>query len=62
MDMSSGYQKEVAENCHNTEIVFDKLHVLAHANKAVDKVRGVEMRFGAAKYLRSINSPQSSAP
>jgi transposase len=44
MDMSAAYQRGVAENCRNAQVVFDKFHLLANANKAVDKVRQAEVR------------------
>jgi transposase len=47
MDMSRAYQSGVAENCRNAQVVFDKFHVIAHANKAVDQVRKAEIRTGA---------------
>lgn len=46
MDMSQAYQNGVAENCRNAQVVFDKFHVIAHANKAVDEVRRAEVRLG----------------
>jgi transposase len=46
MDMSKAYQKGVAETCRNAQVVFDKFHVIAHAVKAVEEVRKVEIRFG----------------
>jgi len=44
MDMSRAYAKGVREYCRNAEIVYDKFHVIAHANGAVDKVRRDEAR------------------
>lgn len=44
MDMSQAYQKGVRESCHNAQTVFDKFHVIAHANEAVDEVRRAELR------------------
>jgi transposase len=46
MDMSPAYQKGVAENCRNAQVVFDKFHVIKNANDAVDKVRRAEVRLG----------------
>jgi transposase len=48
MDMSPAYQKGVKETCRNAQVVFDKFHVIAHANKAVDEVRRAEVRLGGA--------------
>ena len=45
MDMSAPYQKGVAENCRNAQVVFDKFHVLAKAGQRVDEVRNAEMRL-----------------
>lgn len=42
MDMSRPYQKGVAENCRNARVVFDKYHVIANVNTAVDQVRKAE--------------------
>ena len=46
MDMSRAYRSAVREWCRNAEIVFDKYHVIAHVNGAVDQVRKYELRFG----------------
>ncbi|MDA1088030.1 MAG: ISL3 family transposase [Verrucomicrobia bacterium] len=46
MDMSVPYQKGVADNCPNAEVVFDKFHLIAKANEAVNKVRKAEIRRG----------------
>jgi transposase len=48
MDMSPAYQKGVQETCRNAQVVFDKFHVLVHANQAVDEVRRAELRLGGA--------------
>jgi transposase len=48
MDMSQAYAKGVRENCRNAKIVYDKFHVIAHANDAVDWVRRDETRSGRA--------------
>lgn len=47
MDMSPAYQRGVADNCRNAQVVFDKFHVIKNANEAVDKVRRAEVRLGA---------------
>jgi transposase len=52
MDMSKPYQSAVHEWCRNAEIVFDKYHVIAHVNAAVDHVRKYELRFGSG-YVRA---------
>jgi len=46
MDMSPAYQRGVADNCRNAQVVFDKFHVIKNANAAVDKVRRAEVRLG----------------
>jgi len=46
MDMSAAFKKGVEDNCPNAEIVFDKFHLIAKANKAVNDVRKVEIRRG----------------
>jgi len=46
MDMSKAYRAAVPEWCRNAEIVFDKYHVIAHVNSAVDQVRKYELRYG----------------
>jgi transposase len=46
IDMSVAYIAGVKEHCGEAHIVFDKFHVLAHVNAAVDDVRRAEMRLG----------------
>ena len=46
MDMSAPYKKGVEDNCPNAEVVFDKFHLIAKANEAVNKVRKAEIRRG----------------
>ena len=46
MDMSRAYQRGVAENCRNAQVVFDKFHLLSNASEAVDKVRRKELQAG----------------
>lgn len=46
IDMGSAYQKGVRNNLGNARIVFDKYHVVALVNAAVDKVRRIEAREG----------------
>lgn len=38
MDMSAAYQKGVREHCGNARITYDKFHLIAKANQAVDEV------------------------
>ena len=47
IDMSPAYIAGVKENIGSqAAIVFDKFHVIAHVNDAVEAVRRAEMRFG----------------
>jgi transposase len=46
MDMSPAYQRGVADNCRNAQVVFDKFHVIKNASEAVDRVRRAEVRLG----------------
>jgi transposase len=46
MDMSPAYQNGVKENCRNAQVVFDKFHVIHHANESVNQVRRAEARVG----------------
>lgn len=46
MDMSRAYAKGVSDYCRNAKIVYDKFHVIAHANEAVDLVRRSEAQSG----------------
>jgi transposase len=46
VDMSPAYTRGVRENLGNAEIVYDKFHVTALANTAVDEVRRKEARSG----------------
>ena len=58
MDMSRAYQAGVAENCRNAQVVFDKFHVIANANKAVDRVRKAEIRFGPRGVWKQLHKTQ----
>ena len=42
--MSAAYIKRVAEPLPQAQVRFDKFHVVAHANAAVDKTRRIEQR------------------
>ncbi len=48
LDMSRAYQKGAKENLPKAAIVFDKFHVVAQVNGAVDEVRRAETRQGDA--------------
>jgi transposase len=58
MDMSAAYQKGVAENCRNAQVVFDKFHVIKNANEAVDKVRRAEVRLGGQGVWEALQKSQ----
>lgn len=58
MDMSRAYQSGVAENCRNAQVVFDKFHVIANLNKAVDQVRKAEIRSGAKDVWKQLHKTQ----
>jgi len=58
MDMSAGYEKGAKENCRNAQVVFDKFHVLANANKAVDQVRRAEFSVGGPEVQESLRKSQ----
>jgi len=58
MDMSPAYQSGVAETCHNAQVVFDKFHVIANVNKAVDKVRRAEIRLGGKGVWEQLHKSQ----
>ena len=44
IDMSAAFIRGVTDELPNARITFDKFHVIAHANSAVDKTRRVEQR------------------
>lgn len=44
IDMSPAFIKGVNEHLPNARVTFDKFHVIAHANKAVDQTRRIEQR------------------
>lgn len=44
IDMSPAFIKGVSEHLPNARITFDKFHVIAHANEAVNKMRRIEQR------------------
>ena len=58
MDMSAAYQRGVAENCRNAQVVFDKFHVIKNANEAVDKVRRAEVRLGGQGVWEALHKSQ----
>jgi transposase len=58
MDMSVAYQAGVAQECRNAQVVFDKFHVLQHANQAVDKVRRAEFQMGTQSVRQALHKTQ----
>jgi transposase len=44
IDMSKAFIKGVTEHLPNARITFDKFHVIAHANEAVDATRRIEQK------------------
>lgn len=56
IDMSAAYIKGVTEQLPCAQITFDKFHVVAHANAAVDKTRRQEQRTSpeAASALKGL--------
>ncbi len=58
MDMSPAYQRGVADNCRNAQVVFDKFHVIKNANEAVDKVRRAEVRLGGQGIWAALHKSQ----
>jgi transposase len=58
MDMSPAYRSGVAQTCRNAQVVFDKFHVICHANEAVDQARRAEIRYGARGAERSLRRSQ----
>ncbi len=58
MDMSAGYEKGVKDNCRNAQVVFDKFHVLANANKSVNQVRRAEFSVGGNDVRESLRQSQ----
>jgi transposase len=58
MDMSQAYESGVKENCRHVQVVFDKFHVIKHANEAVDRVRRAEMRVGGYDLRQALSKSQ----
>lgn len=54
IDMSPAYQKGVREELPNADVVFDKFHVVAQVNGAVDAVRRLEARSDDAAVTESL--------
>ncbi|WP_024464679.1 transposase [Bifidobacterium subtile] len=54
-DMSPGFAKGIREHLPNAAKVIDKVHVVRHANGAVDKVRKTQATAG--KRYVTISNP-----
>ncbi len=58
IDMSRAYQKGVREELPNADVVFDKFHVVAQVNGAVDAVRRLEARSDDAAVTEPLKKSQ----
>lgn len=58
LDLSAAYQKGVRENCRNAQVVFDKFHLIQHANQAVDQVRRKEVRLRGKEVWEALHKSQ----
>jgi transposase len=58
LDMSPACQKGVREELPNADVVFDKFHVVAPVNGAVDAVRRLEARSGDAAVTEPLQKSQ----
>jgi len=58
MDMSQAYESGAKENCRHVQVVFDKFHVIKHANEAVDQVRRAEARVGGYDIRQALQKSQ----
>ena len=70
LDMSAALIKGVTQELPNARITFDKFHVIAHANDAVDRTRRIErrsdpalkgMRWALLKDAARLGGPASAA-
>ena len=65
IDMSKAFIKGVTDHLPNAQITFDKFHVIAHANVAVEATRRIEQKSDPSlKGLRwkLLNDPDSLSP
>ena len=53
VDMWEPYRLSIEQWAPNCRIVYDKFHVMQHANKAIDEVRRAEF-FRKGKHLREL--------
>jgi transposase len=56
MDMSAAYAKGVGEALPHAQISYDRFHVVALANSAMDEVRREEMRSSAAAVREAVGA------
>ena len=56
MDMSAAYVKGAGESLPKAEISFDRFHVVALGNEAMDEVRRQEMRSETVKVRKALGS------
>lgn len=56
MDMSAAYRKGVQASLPNAQISYDRFHVIALANEAMDEVRRSEMRSDAPAVHRALGT------
>ena len=54
MDMWVPFRKGVEKNCPNARILYDKFHIMAHLNDAVDEVRRREYNHATKKQRKYI--------
>ena len=56
IDMSAAYAKGIGQSLPNAQISYDRFHVVALANAAMDEVRRDEMRSSAAKVREAVGT------
>lgn len=54
MDMWVAFRNGVEKNCPNSEILYDKFHVMKHLNEALDEVRKQEYRRASEEQRKYI--------
>jgi transposase len=56
IDMSAAYAKGIGQSLPNAQISYDRFHVIALANTAMDEVRREEMRSSAAAVREAVGA------
>lgn len=56
IDMSAAYAKGISQSLPNAQISYDRFHVIALANTAMDEVRREEMRSSAAAVREAVGA------